>query len=298
MLNEEKSGIIVINKEIQMTSHDAVNRVRKIFNTKKVGHLGTLDPLASGVLVICLNEATKLVQFIENYDKEYIATICLGKSTTTYDLEGEVTETKKVTFLDEKDVDMALASFLGMSKQEPPIYSAVKVKGRKLYDYARNKIDVIIPSKDIMVYDIKRLSKIRYVDDLAYFDFKIKVSSGTYIRSICHDLGKRLGLPAVMTGLIRTMVGPFKLEEASTLQQLEKGEYQLYSMLEALKERPLIDDEKIAKKAFHGHLINYQDVTKYYKGERRIVIINKDKLIAIYELDVDNNFYKAVRVWN
>ena len=139
------NGIIVIDKPINMTSHDVVSQVRKTLKTKKVGHLGTLDPLASGVLVVCVGDATKLAQFIENVEKTYLATICIGKTTSTLDSESDFTEKKKVEKIDENTILSVLDSFLGKSLQYPPIFSAIKVNGRKLYDLARKGEEIQIP---------------------------------------------------------------------------------------------------------------------------------------------------------
>ena len=164
-------GIIVVNKEKNMTSHDVVAQIRKIFGTKKVGHLGTLDPLATGVLVVTLNAATKLAQFVENVDKTYLATICLGKATTTYDLEGEVVAISSVlpSNITEEKVDQAIEHFIGEIEQIPPIYSAVKVEGKKLYEYAREGKNVLIEPRKIQIYDAKRVTPLTYCAKCCFF---------------------------------------------------------------------------------------------------------------------------------
>lgn len=292
-------GIIIVNKEIGMTSHDVVNKIRKIFKTKQVGHLGTLDPLASGVLAVCINDATKLVQFLSEHDKKYIATVCLGKSTDTYDLEGSIIASKKVNNIDIKKIDEALNSFLGDSYQIPPIYSSIKVDGKKLYEYARNNEEVHIEPRKIFIYDIKRISDIRYEEDCCYFDIEVSVSKGTYIRSLCFDIGKKLNLPSLMAGLIRTELGNFSLKNSYKLSEIELGNYRLYSKLDALSEYEKIEDEECIKKAKSGMKISIKKIDKLLNcSPVRIVIKEFDKLVAIYDLDLELKCYKAVRVWN
>ena len=209
-------GIILINKPLNCTSHDVVNKVRKICHTKKVGHCGTLDPLASGVLVLCINKATKALQFITSEDKEYIATITLGKATDTYDLEGKITSEKEYqNDLTLKQVEETIKTFLGKQKQVPPIYSAIKVNGKKLYEYARNNEKVEIEPRDIEIYSLELLS-------FEKNEIKIRThcSKGTYIRSLCVDIASALGYPGVMSSLIRTKSGHFALEDCITLEDL------------------------------------------------------------------------------
>ena len=205
-------GIILINKPLNCTSHDVVNKVRKICHTKKVGHCGTLDPLASGVLVLCINKATKALQFITSEDKEYIATITLGKATDTYDLEGKITSEKEYqNDLTLKQVEETLKTFLGKQKQVPPIYSAIKVNGKKLYEYARSGKKVEIEPREIEIFDIDLISISKDMKEIVY---KVWCSKGTYIRSLCEDIAERLGTVGFMSGLNRTRVGDFRIEQA------------------------------------------------------------------------------------
>ena len=149
-------GLIVVNKPAGITSHDVVNKIRRIFNTKQVGHLGTLDPLATGVLVVALNKATKLVPYLENVTKEYVVEATIGLESDTFDSLGVITKSVKPTNITEEIIDKTLESFLGVSEQTPPIYSAIKVKGKKLYEYARNNKEVEIPKRTIEIFEIKR----------------------------------------------------------------------------------------------------------------------------------------------
>lgn len=276
-------GIILINKPLNCTSHDVVNKVRKICHTKKVGHCGTLDPLASGVLVLCINKATKALQFITSEDKEYIATITLGKATDTYDLEGKITSEKEYqNDLTLKQVEETLKTFLGKQKQVPPIYSAIKVNGKKLYEYARNNEKVEIEPRDIEIYSLELLS-------FEKNEIKIRThcSKGTYIRSLCVDIASALGYPGVMSSLIRTKSGHFALEDCITLEDLEQNPNQCIPIEEAFKDFKslIIEDEKIV---YHGKIISSS-----LKGQ--VAIKSKEgKILAIYE-QVGKNTLKSVR---
>lgn len=219
-------GFLNIYKPRGMTSHDVVARIRKVLHIKQVGHTGTLDPFATGVLPIAIGKATKLIEYL-NGDKEYIATVQFGKTTDTYDLEGEVTETfnKKVT---ESEVVEALKSFEGEISQMPPIYSAIKVNGKKLYDYARSGKKVEIKPRHVTI------SKIELIDfDCENQVAKIVVacSAGTYIRSIAYDLGMQLGCGGYLTALERTKAGKFKVQDAVELDKLSEKETVIQNLI-------------------------------------------------------------------
>lgn len=194
-------GIIVINKPSGYTSHDIVSKIRKKLNIKKVGHTGTLDPLATGVLPILLGNGTKLSKYLINHDKEYIATIKLGVKTDTADIEGTVIEEKKVPLFTEKQIMNALESLKGKQKQIPPMYSAIKINGKKLYEYARSGESVEVKPRDIEIYNIVL---IKYKDNR--IQFKVACSKGTYIRSVCEEIAQKLNTVGTMSALERTKV--------------------------------------------------------------------------------------------
>ncbi len=293
------NGIIIVNKEKGMTSHDVVGKIRKIFSTKQVGHLGTLDPLATGVLAVCINSATKLVQFLSDHDKTYVARVCLGTSTDTYDLEGKVIDYVKVENVDSNLIDKCLDSFLGESLQIPPMYSSIKVNGKKLYEYARKGEMIEVEPRPIKIYRIQRISDLEYINDQCYFDIRVSVSKGTYIRSLCFDIGRKLNLPSMMKDLQRETLGNFSLQDSTTLEEIENGNYKLFSNLDALATYVMIDNKEIVLKAKQGMKISIKSIIEEIKTkEKRIVIKDKDELIAIYELDEENKCYKAARVWN
>lgn len=283
------NGLIVVNKEKGWTSRDVVNKISSIFDTPKVGHTGTLDPLAQGVLVVALNEGVKLVDLLVSENKEYIAEVQPGILTDTLDLEGKVLEQKSY-HLDKEKIISVLNSFLGKSKQEVPLHSSVKVNGRRLYDYARNNLEVELPKRDIEVFAIELLDM---KDDS--FTFKVSVSKGTYIRSLIRDIGVKLDIPCTMKNLIRTKQGPYLLEDSYTLEEIASGNYKLISFYDALKDYHKVEvNSYIANKIKNGRILEnrYQD--------EKIVFVNSQKdVLAIYEVyDKDKTKVKPLKVFN
>ncbi len=276
------NGIIIINKPAGMTSHDVVNQIRKIFKTKKVGHCGTLDPDATGVLVVAINKATKILQFLTADSKEYIATLSLGTATDTYDASGKIIEQKEFQPLSKEIILKTLSSFKGIQEQIPPMHSAIKVKGKKLYEYARNHETVEIPKRTIEIKDIELLSV-----DSNLIQFKVACSKGTYIRSLCYDIAKKLNYPGHMAALIRSKSGIFSIEDAYTLKQIEHGEFELLTIEQALSNYPklVVDDENIV---FHGKKIKSNI-------DHQVAIYNQNnQLLAIYGPD-GNGYLKNIR---
>ncbi len=289
-------GILLLNKPVKMTSHDCVNKIRKLFNTRKVGHLGTLDPDVTGVLPICINEATKIIPFIEAMDKEYIATVSIGYSTDTEDESGRIIEVNQ----DYKEITRErllniLNSFIGEQIQVPPMYSSVKVNGKKLYEYARNNIEVKRPERLITIYDIKILSDGNiFTGTEINFSIRVHCSKGTYIRTLAVDIGKKLGYPAHMKSLVRTKSGHFSLNQCVTFEDIEKGNFQLISLFDCLKDyhRVLVDDE-LKKKIIHGQKL-------HYTLDQFTLVVFYDifnRVLAIYEKDTNYpQLIKPVRV--
>ena len=256
------NGVIVIDKEEGITSRDVVNKVVKEYNTKKVGHTGTLDPIATGVLVICVGSATKLVSDLTNHDKEYIATVCLGKLTDTMDITGNLIKEERVSKTKEEIID-ALNSFKGKYIQTVPIYSAVKVNGRKLYEYARNNEYVELPKREVEISSIELLE---YSDNT--FTFKCSVSKGTYIRALINDIATKLGTIGIMTALRRTRLGKFTLDDCN------RG---LISIKDVV-DYPIVElTSDIEKKVLNGAQID-----NVYNSDR-ILFIKDGIEIAIYE---------------
>jgi len=209
-------GLVIIDKPKGLTSHDVVQRVKRIFSAKKAGHTGTLDPIATGVLPVCLNKATKLSNQFMAGDKEYEVEILLGTSTDTFDTEGEIVETNEVDESLLKNLDNIIDEFRGDILQKPPYFSAVKHKGKPLYRWAREGKFIDLPPRQVTV---KAFDIIDVKDGKIYA--RIRCSKGTYIRSICHDLGQKLGIGACMSGLRRTETGGFRIDKSIKLIDLE-----------------------------------------------------------------------------
>lgn len=274
------NGILLIHKPSGMTSHDVVNRIRRILHTKKVGHCGTLDPDATGVLVLCIGKATKALQFLMSEEKEYITTLSLGTATDTYDASGTVIESREYDGVE--NVVEVLQSFVGNQKQIPPIYSAIKVKGKKLYEYARNHEEVKIEPRDIIIHEIELLQQ-----DENEITLRVRCSKGTYIRSLCVDIAKKLGYPGHMSKLIRSQSGHFRLEDCSTLEDIEAGHFHMLSIEDAFEhfDKYVIEDENIV---IHGKMIK-SDI------DHQVVIVNKQgKVLAVYGPNGQGNL-KSIR---
>lgn len=271
MLKQMNNGLLVVNKPKGMTSRDVVNKVCRKFNTKSVGHIGTLDPLAEGVLVCLIGKYTKLANILTNHDKEYIASFKLGILTDTLDITGNVLKEGKKEF-SKDEITSALNHFKGKYNQEVPIYSAVKVNGKKLYEYARNNIDVKLPSKIVNIYDIELID---IKDDI--ITIKCKVSKGTYIRSLIRDIGAFLDTYATMTSLVRTTLGNFNIDEAYTLEDIENNNYKLLKLTDFLDVvTKKIDNEEDYKHIKNGNVMNIN--TNNY-----ILFTYEGEDIALYE---------------
>ena len=272
----ESNGILVINKDKGYTSRDVVNVISKLFGTKKVGHNGTLDPLATGVLVICLNRYTKLNELLSSNEKEYIAEVTLGIKTDTLDIEGTVLE-KKETYISKDDLEKTLQKFVGDYEQEVPIYSAVKVNGRKLYEYARNGEEVVLPKKKVT---IKKIELLDFKDDK--FTFKCLVSKGTYIRSLIRDILNDLDVIGTMSNLTRTRQGIFDIENSYSLEDVRNGNYKLLLVKDILDIDKITVSDELKFKIHNGNKVkgNYSD---------KVLFLDEDgKELAIYKKDNDD----------
>ena len=210
--------VINLNKPKGISSQQAVTRVKRITGVRKAGHAGTLDPMATGVLLVCTGEATKITRFLTDLDKEYLTIMKLGEKTDTYDSEGTVVQRSEGFSLGKEDIENVLAGFRGTIEQTPPMFSALKVGGRPLYSLARRGIMVERAGREITIHrmEISGFS-------LPFVEMKISCSKGTYIRSLCNDIGEALGVGAHITGLQRTQIGGFRIEDSVTLDELEKS---------------------------------------------------------------------------
>lgn len=240
--------VINLNKPKGITSQDAVTKVKRLLNVKKAGHAGTLDPLATGVLLVCLNEATKIAGFLSDMDKEYQAEVKLGEATDTYDSEGKITSKKEGFFFTEAEIDKVLETMRGAITQTPPMYSAIKHKGMPLYALARKGIEV---KRQKRVINIHSLFITRF--NLPFLELSITCSKGTYIRSLAHDIGSALGVGAHLTGLKRLRIGDFKIEDSASMEELPYKKTAYHTVDSGLRHmKEVILDERQLFLASHG----------------------------------------------
>ncbi|OLP66397.1 tRNA pseudouridine synthase B [Bacillus pumilus] len=285
------NGVLLLHKEKGMTSHDCVFKVRKILRTKKVGHTGTLDPEVTGVLPICIGRATKIVEYLTDKSKTYDAEITIGFSTTTEDQTGEIVEERKVKNpISEAEIDAALTQFEGTIEQIPPMFSAVKIGGKKLYEYAREGIEIERPARKVTIHRIERTTPVIFKEGNVTFRFTVHCSKGTYVRTLAVDLGKKLGFPAHMSHLIRTGSGDFTLAECITLDELsqlsDEGmiEETLVPIERALNHLPKWEiSDTLASKVENGAVLPMPDEFAHLAEEDRVAVFTSSgRCIAIY----------------
>ena len=277
------NGILIVNKPSGITSRDVVNIVGKTLNTKKVGHTGTLDPMATGVLVLCLGNALKVCELITANDKEYTAKVILGIETETLDTTSPIINTKK-TNITKEEIEKVLNSFKGSYLQEVPKYSAVKINGKKLNEYEREGKEIELPKKMVTIYDIQLISDITYYNDTTSFYIKTTVSKGTYIRSLIRDIGYKLNTYGCMDSLERTRQGIFNIDNSYTLEEIKNNNYKLLSIEESLPNIPLVEvDNKTLFKIRNGVKLK-----KFFTGDMAI-IKDKNKVVAIYKNDLNES---------
>ncbi|HKZ22509.1 MAG TPA: tRNA pseudouridine(55) synthase TruB [candidate division Zixibacteria bacterium] len=279
-------GGLVINKPTGITSHDTLDKLRNLLPETSIGHTGTLDPQAEGVLFAILGKATKISSFIENWDKEYLAKIKLGIRTDTYDLEGKILEAVEEIQVTESDIKESVGSLVGEISQTPPVYSAIKYKGKKLYEYARAGVEVKPEKRKVT---IKNLEIVHI--NIPYIELKINCSKGTYIRSIANDIGEKLGCGAVLTSLVRTKAGPYNLEQALTLEKVEEicdqnkiSDY-IIPISEILKDlaRIVVEEgcEKRIKNGMELKRENLTSVGNFKSGETVKVMNSNGEVLAL-----------------
>lgn len=270
MKTNNMHGAIIVNKAPNMTSRDVINILNKKFNTKSIGHTGTLDPIAEGVLVCLIGKYTKLTDILINHDKEYIASFKLGILTDTLDITGKILKEEKVN-LTKEEIQKTILSFKGTYNQEVPIYSAVKINGKKLYEYARNNEEITLPKREVNIYDIELLNI-----DNEYLTIKTKVSKGTYIRSLIRDIGLKLNTNATMTKLIRTKLDKFTIEESYTLEDIKNDNYKILSLEDLIDLDTININEEMLFKIKNGQIIDYQ-TNKYilYKYNNQNIALYK-----------------------
>lgn len=266
--------LLVVNKPEGFTSRDVVNKLSKILNTKKIGHTGTLDPIATGVLVCLTGKYTKLVDLLTSLDKEYIAEIKLGIKTDTGDITGNVIDTSNKVILKNNVLDV-IKKFPKKYLQTVPKYSAVKINGKKLYEYARENIEIELPKREVNIYNLELIS---FNDDI--IKIKTKVSKGTYIRSLIEDICEMLGTVGSMKSLVRTYQGIFGIDEAYTLDDIQNNNFIGKNIHEFL-DYPCINVDECNLKT----IINGGKISNIYDIKNKVIMMYNNKDLAIYEVD-------------
>lgn len=286
----EINGILLVDKPKGITSQTLLTKIKKQLHIKKIGHAGTLDPLATGLMVVLLGSATKLSDYLLNNEKQYQCEILIGKSSDTEDITGNIISIKEVKEIN--DVESVLNSLIGNLNQVPPMYSSIHHNGVKLYELARQGIEVERESRLIEVKNIKLISDVVYKEQCAFFSYLTTVSKGTYIRTLCTEIGNRLGYPALMNELRRVKSGKFSIEDANTLDDIENNNYHIISNYDAMKDKNIIEvDEKTYLDIMNGKMISL------YSREQIVFLGYHHNLVAVYEKK-GKNIYKAKRVWN
>lgn len=290
------SGIINVKKEAGMTSHDVVFQLRKILREKKIGHGGTLDPDVTGVLPIAVGRATRLVEYMQEEGKIYEGEITLGYATTTEDATGDLVERTPIPrTVTEKEVDEAIAGFIGTITQRPPMYSAVKVKGRKLYEYARAGETVERPQRQVVIYQFERTSPLLFEGECARFSFRVRCGKGTYVRTLSVDLGARLGFASHMSKLVRTGAAGMLLKDALTIEEIaalfEAGDRSFLQPIEYgigdLKKVTLNKEQ--VEEVVHGRFVILEETSDL------LAAFEEGHLIAI--LEKREKYYKPRKVF-
>lgn len=283
------NGLIIIDKPKDYTSRDIVNIIEKHFDTPKVGHAGTLDPLATGILIIATGTALKALEFITDDIKEYIATVKMGILTDTLDVTGNIIKEDKNINIDKSTLEQTLKTFVGKYDQEVPLYSSVRVNGKRLYSYARGKESVELPKREIEIYDIELLSL-----ENDEFTFRATVSKGTYIRSLIRDIGDKLNILCTMKELRRTRQGEFTLDDAITLEDLHNDNIKYHSI-----EKALTNIKFITADAYLENRIKNGSILENRYNDKIIGFKNKNnEVIALYqEYEKDKTRVKPLKTF-
>ena len=299
------NGVLLLNKPRGMTSHDCVMEIRRLLQIKKVGHTGTLDPDVDGVLPICVGSATKLVQFLTAETKEYIGEVTVGYSTTTEDASGEIVEQRTICqVISQVEIAQVLQSMLGTSIQMPPMYSAVKVQGKKLYEYARAGINLKRPKRKVTIYKLEQLGDVHQKNGRLTFKFRIHGSKGIFIRTVAVMIGEKLGqlmgeplgYPAHMSDLTRIASGHFKLENCVTFADIEVGNFKLLTISEALADFPTVAvDNWVEKLVRNGVKLRAEQITPPMKRGQFLIKDKAGSPLSIYKWDENYQGYISVR---
>tara|TARA_B100000676_G_scaffold283190_1_gene309696 strand:+ start:6652 stop:7536 length:885 start_codon:yes stop_codon:yes gene_type:complete len=288
-----ESGILLINKPINWTSNDVIRQIKSKYQFNKIGHAGTLDPLASGILPILINDSTRYFNYFQTFKKSYLAEIKFGMSTSTYDLEGDVEETTDKIPDNLNVIKEKIPNFLGSIKQVPPVYSAIKKKGKRLYDYARNNEYVELESRIVDVSDIKIINW-----ESPYLKLVIKCASGFYVRSFAYDFAKSLNSLGVLVKLTRVNYGPFEINDTFDISKIEEIKKNLFSMGTIFsKNKKLIFDKDMEKEYYQGKVFSSESLSLNLLNNEEIKIYNLNhKFIGLLTFDNSKNFWKPKNI--
>jgi tRNA pseudouridine55 synthase len=301
-------GIIPINKPQGWTSHDVVARMRRILSIKRIGHTGTLDPAVTGVLPLCVGRATRLVEYIQDLPKEYEASLTIGYSTDTEDSTGVVTESIDCVELNLEQVKQALHQFVGTIHQVPPMYSALKHNGKRLYELAREGKQVERAPREVAIHKIQLL-KYHHGDNYPEIHIRVSCSKGTYIRTLCVDIGRKLGYPAVMSGLVRTATGGITLDRCFTLEEIEQRMEQgtirsvIFPVDEAIDHIPaIVLEQSLVHRALYGQIVPVPEhcVHSWRMNEKDMNVRLYDEshiFLGIFSLNAESLMLKPVKVF-
>jgi len=300
-------GILAIWKPEGWTSHDVVAKSRRLLGMKRIGHAGTLDPMVTGVLPLCLGRSTRVVEYIQDRPKAYEATICLGVATDTEDMTGEIVESVESVRVSESDIKEVLKQFIGDIEQIPPMYSAVKVDGKRLYELAREGKSIERKARKVTIHQIELLS-LDLEKKHPQFTFSVLCSKGTYIRTLCVDIGKALGVPAAMASLVRTMSGGIVKEQCVTLEQVEEHmqrgtiEQILVSPAQAIDHIPATTVKEVKRKyAIQGQKLYWSDINGHQELEDGSIVRVFDEdgiFLGIFQLDKKHNIVLPIKVFS
>lgn len=278
-------GVLLVHKEANMTSFDVVNQLRRIYGTKKIGHTGTLDPQATGVLVCLIGKATKILPYLQTQQKEYIAEMVLGMDTDTKDIWGVTLQQSEVVPYTQSQLDAVLKSFVGPQSQIPPMVSAIKKDGKKLYEYHREGIEIQRDSRPIEIFALEQL------DAQERIRFRVQCTAGTYIRVLCEDIARKLGNIGVMSSLVRTKVDRYLLKDAHTLSELKENPDVLLSTYEVLSAiLPCVEYENMedVRNGKRIHLENKQEL---------VLIVENKECVAVYGKTTDDLYASVRGLW-
>ena len=273
-------GLMIINKQEGYTSQDVCNVVKKALNIKKVGHCGTLDPFAEGLLIVGYNQGTKILQYLEKSIKTYVATLYLGKKTSTADKCGETIETKDVKKYKKSQIEAILNTFLGKQKQLPPMYSAIKIDGKKLYEYARKNIEVERKYRDIEIYKIKLVN---YYDNI--IEFEVTCSKGTYIRTLAEDIAAKLDTVGHLIKLVRTKIGNLDLSQSNTIDEIKNQKYNTYDICSMIPFKSYQVYDKMLEDIKNGKRVIFNSNDEF------VLFTNENNLpLAIYKKEANQEY--------